>query len=472
MPETLPKLLEIAVRAEARRAVPSRGRIATHVLAARFLRHGMVLLSFCRFRYKFRQFCLYRPAEDPTSFTSSFTLEAEEFRRVECVDGRYRQTILWLQAEVRRSKRHSAGVSRYGGHILGLLAGHRGVGVDMIERSQSVALTLASLILFAPAFDHGMTAQSPSHGDARLCLSEVLTTELPTGFVPMGLTATEDLGSDPAVTLWSRSSVLVIGMSPGEGTVRHIAQADLPTAEPVAVALAAWRDQMPIVELFDVQGGAVWTLDIGTMTATRGAASTSAASASGAIRQPSGWVRAYRRGQPGDSLSRITIVPPGARPAVENSNDHTTVSRKPRSIDETLHVRPGPDGGFLVKEAAFPFATVAFTREGDLKWHSYPVPRELRETLGESDLRYVFATPAVNLDGAVLNTYVALRSGRRVSAVKSSDQMAARYRLIPSEHSFLAVLPEHRLLVGTRRSVPYMLSLFEWRRISQRQRCT
>lgn len=266
--------------------------------------------------------------------------------------------------------------------------------------------------------------------------------------------------------------MLVVGLSSGEQTVRHIAQADLPTAEPVAVALTAWGDQGPVVELFDVQGGAVWTLDISTMTAARGAASSIATSASGAIRQRSGWVRAYRRRQPVDGPSHITIRLPDARPAFDNSHHRTTVARKPRSIDETLHVRPGPDSGFLVKEAAFPFATVAFTREGNLKSYSYPVPRELRELLDESDLRYVFATPAVDLDGAVLNTYVALRSGRRVSAVKLSDQAATRYRLIPSEHSFLAVLPEHRLLVGTRRSVPYILSLFEWRWISQRQRCT
>ena len=353
-----------------------------------------------------------------------------------------------------------------------LLTDHRGIGVGLIGGLPRVAVALASFILLSPAFGHGIAAQRPADGDARLCLSEVLTTELPTGFVPMGLTATEGLGSDPAITLWSKSSVLVIGLSSSEQTVRHVAQAELPTPEPIAVALAAWSDQTPVVELFDVEEGAVWTLDTGTMTATRSAASSGATSVSGAIRQPSGWVRAYRRRQPSDGPPAITIALPGVRSAFGNPSQRTTVSRKPRSIDETLHVRPGPDGGFLVKEAGFPFATVAFTREGDLKWHSYPLPRELRELLDESDLRYVFATPAVDLDGAVLNTYVALRSGRRVSAVKLSDQASVRYRLIPSEHSFLAVLPEHRLLVGTRRTVPYMLSFFEWRWTSQRKRCT
>lgn len=82
-----------------------------------------------------------------------------------------------------------------------LLAGHHGGGDGVIRRLLSVAATLVSLVLLSPAFDSDIAAQPLSDGAARLCLSEVLTTELPTGFVPMGLTATEDLGSDPAVTL-------------------------------------------------------------------------------------------------------------------------------------------------------------------------------------------------------------------------------------------------------------------------------
>ena len=336
----------------------------------------------------------------------------------------------------------------------------------------NVATALTSLIVLSPAFGYSATAQLPSDGDARLCLSEVLTTELPAGFAPMGLTATENLGPDPAVTLWSRSSVLVIGLSPAERTVRHIAQADLPNVEPVAVALTAWTDDTPVVELFDVRGGAVWTLDLSTTTATRRAASNGVTSASGAIRQPSGWVRAHRRRQTVDGSPPIAIVGLGDGAAFANPDHRAEVGGTRRSIDGTLHIRPGPDGGFLVKEAGFPFATVAFTPEGDLAWYTYPAPPALRELLDESDLRYVFATPAVNLDRAVLSTYVALRSGRRVSALSLSEHLPARYRLIPVEHSFLAVLPEHRVLVAVRRSVPYTLSFFEWRWIGQRQRCT
>lgn len=338
----------------------------------------------------------------------------------------------------------------------------------------AVGAILSGLALPSPALGHGTPVQAsltPS-SHSRLCLYEVLKTDLPIDFTPMGLTVTEDIDPHPGITLWSRSSVLVLGLSPREPAIWFAAQADLPSLDPLTVTLTEWSNQNPVVELFDAQGEAIRTFDLVTALSSRRTAPLGAASASGAIRRSSGWIHAHRITPVADGPPPIVIVRPGDSSWLAHADYSTVPSSELRTAKNTLHIRTGPSAGYLVKEAAPPFATVAFTPTGDQLWRTYPDPSKLTQLLHESDLAYIVATPAITLDGAVLNTYVALRSGRRVSALRLSRATSPRYREIPYNLSFLAVLPKHRLLIGHRSSAPYAVLLFSWRWASPRQQCS
>lgn len=307
--------------------------------------------------------------------------------------------------------------------------------------------------------------------DIRLCLREVLNTTLPANFEPVGLTVAENLDANPAVTMWSRSSLLVVSVSP-TGLRIHSTLRALPSGvDPLAAALATRDGEASVVELFDAAGRTIWALNLSTNDVTRFEAPADASSASGATRRIGGWFRAHRILDGTDVPSRIVLLRPDEVLPPADLGNSAVAGHEQRGIGRTLHLRSYSNGGFILKEAAFPFARVAFARDGTETSRSYPEPHELSRLLGESDLRYVIATPAVNLDGAVLSTYVALRSGRRVSALTLPDSKSTRYREIPGDHAFLGVLSKHRILIGVRSGEPYELLFFEWRWIDQRRSC-
>ena len=325
----------------------------------------------------------------------------------------------------------------------------------------------------------------PTDPPMQLCMQEVHESSL-TDFEPVGLSIDEASGSDPAVTMWSRTELLVIRLSADEPTIGSTFRAALSGTQPIGAALTRWNGGAPVVELFDASDETIWTVEFASSEAAetrvplidsgRSLGSAGGASALGVLRTETGWVRAQRVTDPFADTSAIVLsgskpVRAGRDPALPAPASETAKVPS-RRIDRILHVRPGSNNGALVTEAAFPFTVVEFTSDGSEVWRVSPAPDELRDQLGEADLRYVIATPAIKVGHAVLNTVVALRSGRRVSTLWLPNATAPRYREIPGDFSFLGAFPRHRLLVATRSGRPYRLILFSWHWTDQGQSCT
>ena len=316
----------------------------------------------------------------------------------------------------------------------------------------------------------------------QLCLQQVHEATLP-DFEPVGSSVDDVSGSDPAITMWSQTSLLVVRVSAAGPIATSTYRTELSEVHPFAAALTGWRGDTPAVELFDTVAGTVWEMELAPSEATttrthrrQRVTSIEAVPVSGIMRSETGWVRAQRITDPLADTSAIIFlgsnsVGPSRDPAP--SVPVSEVANGPaRRIDRILHMRPGGGNGALVTEAAFPFTTVEFTSGGAEAWRAAPAPDELRDQLGETDLRYVIATPAIKVGPAVLNTLVALRSGRRVSALWMPDAASPRYREVPGDFSFLGAFPSHRLLVATRSGRPYRLILFRWHWTDQGQSCT
>ena len=319
-------------------------------------------------------------------------------------------------------------------------------------------------------------AHRPVRASAQLCLRQVHEHVLPS-FEPVGLTASGGEGRRPGITMWSRNELLVAALSPDGPAVETTYRATLPGVRPLAAALTEWTDGIPVVEVFDAAAESVWTVRLPASEPTQVPAPAGASGASGVLRTKAGWIRAHQTTAATVDTSAIVLVGPVENGPVRDVATHEaaaadTRSLVRRSIDRILHMRPRLDGGVLVTEAAFPFTTIAFTQRGNEVWRAAPEPDELRDLLGETDLRYVIATPAISVDDAVLNTFVALRSGHRVSALRTPGKASARYRELPDGLAFLGTFPDHRLLVATRSGPQYKLVLFRWRWIDERQSCT
>lgn len=341
-----------------------------------------------------------------------------------------------------------------------------------VRRFRGLALPVA--VLPALALDHGPGLHAPVVGTEELCLLQVQEINLPS-FAPVGLSTFEDPEAGPIVTMWSRAEVLAMRVSAAESDVGDMVRMPLPGITPLAAAVADWNEGKPVVELFDAAEERVWAWEPAEGSWERTAA-PGVVSASGALREGASWVRAHKmldasadtfaivlRGSGFDTSAEPPTAPDSAPPREETRR---------RGIDRILHVRPGGDGGAVVGEAAFPFSTVGFAGHGAELWRAAPEPDELRGVLGEPDLRYVIATPSVAVDDAVLNTFVALRTGRRVSALRQIGDPSPRYREIPGDLAFLGAFERHALLVATRSGQPNRLALFRWRWIDQGQRCT
>ena len=347
-------------------------------------------------------------------------------------------------------------------------------------RALSVGIALQS-VTFCHA--HGFAPHTPQTAQlTQLCLQQVHESPLQ-DFEPVGLSVDEPRGSDPAITMWSRTSLLVIRLSAEEPVVESTFRAALSGVHPLAAALVGWHGGAPVVELLGATDETIQTMELssGKIAETLalhidGGPSAGGASALGVLRTETGWVRAQRvTDSTGDSAAIVLSASKPARlsrdPAqLASALDAGKVSS--RRIDRILHLRPGRNNGALVTEAAFPFTTIEFTSDGTEAWRVAPAPDELRDQLGEADLRYVIATPAIGVGHAVVNTLVALRSGRRVSALWLPDATSPRYREIPGDFSFLGAFPTHRLLVATRSGRPYRLILFRWHWTDRSQSCT
>lgn len=283
--------------------------------------------------------------------------------------------------------------------------------------------------------------------------------------------------------MWSRTALLVIRLSAAESIVESTFRAALSGVHPLAAALTGWHDDAPVVELFEALAGVVWTMELASgkvekaqTLVLKSEALAEGATGAGVMRNEMGWMYAQRVVDPFADTSAIVLVGSNSAGPVQDPGVSSplpaALKMSPRRIDRILHVRQGSEDGALVTEAAFPFTTVEFTPDGIETSRAAPRPDELRDQLGEPDLRYVIATPSLMLDGAALNTFIALRSGRRVSALRLPDSRSVRYREIPGDLSFLGMLRSNRLLVATRSGRPYRLVLFRWRWTDQRQSCT
>ena len=333
---------------------------------------------------------------------------------------------------------------------------------------------------------HGFAQDIPQTGHlTQLCLQHVHESHLP-DFEPVGLSTDEASGSDPSITMWSRTELLVIGLSAAEPTIKSTFRAALSGVQPLGAALTRWNDATPVVELLDASKGTVRMMELafGEVPETRSplidggpsAGSAGAALALGVLRTETGWLYAQRATDPIADTSTIVLF--GSNSARSGRDRALLATRSgtatvpSRRIDRILHVRPGIEYGALVTEAAFPFTVIEFKSDGIEMWRASPAPDDLRDQLGETDLRYVIATPAIKVGHAVLNTFTALRSGRRVSALWLPNATSPRYRKIPGHLSFLGGFPSHRLLLATQSGQPYRLILFRWHWTDQSQSCT
>ena len=313
-----------------------------------------------------------------------------------------------------------------------------------------------------------------THAREQLCLRQLHESSLE-GFHPVGLSVSDDITPDPTIVMWSSGELLVVRVTGMEAQVRFPIRADTPAGvEPLAIAITSWNGRGPVVEMLDARDGAVWTVDVVAGEATRTTVERGAASASGAARDRTGWVHAQKVVDLPADTSGIMLFGRGLRIGSRMDGPSSPTVTAKRRIDRLLHVRTGHLGGFLIQEAGFPFTTIYFKDGGQEAWRVVPHPDELRRQLGESDLRYVIATPAIAVDSAVLNTFVALRSGRRIAALRSPNWPSVTYRMNPDGLAFLGAMPSHRLVVGTRLRTgqAYTLNVFRWHWIDQGQSCS
>ena len=307
-----------------------------------------------------------------------------------------------------------------------------------------------------------------SEEDVSLCLRQVYEGPLP-DFEPIGLTTSNALGANPMFAMWSDSTLLVAQLSSTGETVTSLVQRTTPNLNPLSVALTNWGVEGPTVEVLGADDGRTWTIDMSTGEVIEGTAIVGAPTASAALRRATGWVQAHKLELTDADLSSVVLT--GAHLGGLHRAD---LSAKPsgRYMDRLLHLRSDNRRGLMVQEAGFPFATIGYADDGIETWRILPEPDAIRGWLDENDLRYVIATPAVPLDDAVLNTFVALRSGRRIAAIRQHPDAAVRYREIPRDLAFLGSFATPQLLVATRSGQPYRLVIFSWRWVDRRERCT
>ena len=304
-----------------------------------------------------------------------------------------------------------------------------------------------------------------------LCLRQVYEAPLPE-FEPVGLSVSA-VGSAASVTMWSGDELRVARVLPARDVIDTVFHAGLPGGEPLGAELVDWTDGRPVVELFEAEDHTLTRLDLATDAVVEDQAPAWTRSASGAARVSTGWVWAEKSFDPVADTSMILLrgaaSAQGAIPQAATSGPEAPPGRR---ISQVLHVRPTPDDVVFVTEAQFPFATVRFSREGVETGRVLPKPSDLREQLEEPDLRYVIATPTIAVDGALLNTFVALRSAQRVSALRLPDAEETRLRRIPSDLALLGAVPGHRLLVAARTGRPYRLVLLRWHWANPGQTCS
>lgn len=331
-------------------------------------------------------------------------------------------------------------------------------------------LSLAPSTAVCQADEIGVNSHLAEDGPS-LCLAQVGEWPLPGEFEFVGLSTSDDVGAGSAITVWSRSALVVVRLSP-EAVVETVVRVPVVDVSVLAAALVDWSETGPIVELFDARDGTIWTLDAATGEIIAAAASTDPVKASGAIKHGSDWVWVEEVLNPMSDTTRI-LVSAGRQAEVGSGLSTIETPGEPeRRIDRLVHLRSDGSGGYLVQEAGFPFSTIRFTRHGEEAWQTQPEPDDLRHHLGETDLRYVMSTPAVAVDNATLTTFVALRSRQRASALTLERGTSVRYKAIPGDVAFLSALPAFRLLIGTRGIASRSLVFLEWHWTDQRQGCT
>lgn len=331
-------------------------------------------------------------------------------------------------------------------------------------------VVVASLLTTSPVVADPPLPPSKQPQNVRLCLEKVYQVNLPVGFRPIGLAISEGVGPESLVTLWSDSALHVFSVSPTEPLVRLVSSVAPLSIEPLSAAVTKWGEESSEVQLFDVYGS-IRTMDVATGTVTKSTDPLDPPFASGAIRDTTGWFRAHRIIDIVADTMGIAVMSMNQQLPPGYTIDSSSSMSNRRSIDRILHMRPGRSGSFLVSEAAFPFATIAFTYTGRELWRHHPDADQLRSLMEERDLRYVVATPSIELGDGVLSTFRALRADLRVAVVRSSRRAVARYTLLSSDLAFLAGMSEQQLLVATKYGEPRELLFYRWRWIDERQTC-
>ena len=221
-----------------------------------------------------------------------------------------------------------------------------------------VAVAAPGLVLgHASAF-----AQSADRSP-ELCLQQVHESTL-RDFQPIGLSTFDGPDVNAAITMWSRVSLRVLGLSPAEPTVAAMFRAVLPEAAPLAAALTDWNADTAVVELFDAARESVWTMRLPASVTARlptgviakTPVPAGASRTSGALSTKAGWFRAHRATVARADTSVIVLAgsgrpdPPGGFAGLRAAAPGTAETGR-RRIDRVLHTRPGTGGGVLVTEA-------------------------------------------------------------------------------------------------------------------------
>ena len=188
-----------------------------------------------------------------------------------------------------------------------------------------------------------------------LCLQQMHESAL-RDFEPIGLSTFDGAGADPAITMWSRTALLVIRLSAAGPTIRSTFRAGLSGTQPFGAALTRWNGATPVVELFDATDGTIQTMELSSEKVAEtpaphvdGGTSAGSASALGVLRTETDWVRAQRVTDPiGDSSAIVLSTSKPAHPSrdpAQPASASDTATAPSRRIDRILHMRRGIGNG-------------------------------------------------------------------------------------------------------------------------------
>ncbi len=329
-----------------------------------------------------------------------------------------------------------------------------------------LALAIGASVLGSTPRNH------PIRVAERLCLTEFETVVLAEGFKPTGAAVSYVEDKRPALVLWSPEAVAILRTrSDWNRGLESAVMIPLPPGlTPQSVGIAPPPNDLAH------QGLALEVVDAGSSSIRRFAVADgvelagSRAIAPGtdaSLRGEHGWIVGARTfPSTDDEYAEAEIVL--ARPFLDGGDtslpawsgrDWSGAYQDPaRGL---LRMRRGYPSGVIATETTYPFVVALIGSDGHKIWSYAASHDSLRRLLSEPDLEYVIATPAISLDRGALQTFVALRSGRRIAAIHVASG-PTRFRYVPPSFSFLASLPNSSVLFGARALEPYEIVSYLW----------